>query len=64
MNDEVRKRIIRAAVAWERVMHEKIADYEKRNADIEIRELAEAVKAYNLNLLLDDVGEEKDEGSQ
>ncbi len=56
MEDEIRKRIVRAAVAWERKAHEHVASWQNRDlGDVE-SELARAVQDYNLALLSDDVG--------
>lgn len=58
MDDRLRKRIIRAAVAWERAAHEGHERYQVRDTKVQEDELAAAVQSYNAQLVADDAGED------
>lgn len=58
MDENLRKRIIRAAVVWERAKHEKLGANQYRDLGPEEGELTEAVRAYTGQLVADDVGEQ------
>jgi hypothetical protein len=54
---ELKNRIVRAAIVWERAFHEKISSYTSRDLGAQETELIEATREYNKALVTADAGE-------